>query len=132
MRGSVRGEDWISWVPSSFSTRKAENLGQFRQAIAGLSVGWRPNSVVQIKSMARLSWTREREQAGTWKRLPQDVPLRLVTKFQWSPLASLSLDFTGDLLSERVLDRQNLVRSEPRLLLHAGAIVEAGAGFVSP
>ena len=123
------GEDWISWVPSSFSTRKAENLGQFRQAIAGLSVGWRPSSLVQIKSMARLSWTREREQAGTWKRLPQDVPLRVVTKIQWSPLASLSLDFTGDLLSERVLDRQNLVRSEPRLLLHAGAIVEAGAGF---
>ena len=38
-----RGEEWISWVPSSFSTRKAENLGQFRQAIGGLSVGWRPN-----------------------------------------------------------------------------------------
>ena len=78
----------------------------------------------------RISWTREREESGTWKRLPQDVPLRLVTKLQWSPLTSLSLDITGDLLSERVLDRQNLVRSEPRFLLHAGAIVETGAGFV--
>ena len=125
-----RGEEWISWVPSSFSTRKAENLGQFRQAIGGLSVGWRPNPIVRVTSMARVSWTREREESGTWKRLPQDVPLRLVTKLQWSPLTSLSLDITGDLLSERVLDRQNLVRSEPRFLLHAGAIVETGAGFV--
>ena len=82
---------------------KAENLGQFRQAIGGLSVGWRPNPIVRVTSMARVSWTREREESGTWKRLPQDVPLRLVTKLQWSPLTSLSLDITGDLLSERVL-----------------------------
>ena len=54
-----RGEEWISWVPSSFSTRKAENLGQFRQAIGGLSVGWRPNPIVRVSSMARISWTRE-------------------------------------------------------------------------
>ena len=56
-----RGEEWISWVPSSFSTRKAENLGQFRQAIGGLSVGWRPNPIVRVSSMARISWTREKK-----------------------------------------------------------------------
>ena len=129
--GKLRyGEDWIAWIPSSFATRKALNLGEYRQAVAGVSTRWQPTSSLEFLSSLRISWARERTRGGNWMKIPQDLPLRALGKGVWRPISSLALEVSGDCLGPRALDRQNLVTASPRLLIHGGVLWELSEGAV--
>jgi hypothetical protein len=124
------GTDWIAWVPSSFATRKAVNLGEFRQGVVGLSARWTPLSTISGLVSLRGSWSRERSGDGVWSQIPQDAPVRVLAKIQWSPWSHFTLEMSGDYLGARPLDRQNLISSADRVMLHGGAIWELGRSVV--
>jgi len=117
-----RGDDWVAWIPSSFSTRKAVNLGEFRQGVVGLTSRWLISSKLESLLSIRASWSREREGQGSWRKLPQDAPLRILATTRWSPWTSLTFDLSGDYVGQRALDRQNLINSKGRVMLHGGVI----------
>lgn len=124
------GRNWIAWIPSSFATRKAENLGEFRQGVLGVSTRWSPNSSFQGLVSVRGSWARERGGDGAWSQIPQDAPIRILAQLNWSPVQDTTLNLSGDYLGQRPLDRQNLIVAEDRMMLHAGFIWQLGSAVV--
>lgn len=124
------GNLWITWVPSSFSTRKAVNLGEFQQALLGLSARWRPIEAVDIRSMLRAAWARERAEGRRWTELTQEAPLRLISQFRYQPLEEAMVEMIVDWAAARPLDRQNVIFTGSRPLFHGALLWEPTDFFV--